>query len=233
MNHPLNQNAKTRSDFAISEPFVTLLNSLGDPRVNSFASLPADPTVTVVTGFPYGLSNDGATALDDNMYSRVDGTGPDPTGASFSGVYAADAPAVLMDYAEVCFIQSEADAYNQTDYENGITASCEFWGVTEADITAYLASVPAASAQTVAEQKYVALYVQNCQGWLEWKRTGYPVLGLPEGGIMEPGLTEIPRRMYYPFDEETNNTVNWKAACQAQGWGDTDALDDRVWWDVE
>ena len=231
-NHPLNENAKTRSDFAISEPFVALLNSYADPRVNFYGALPADTSIHEVTGFPYGLTRIGATALNDNTFSRVDGTGPDPTG-NFSGVYAPDAPAVLMDYAEVCFILSEANNYDQTEYENGITASCEFWGVDEADITTYLASVPAALAQTVAEQKYIALYVQNNQGWCEWRRTGYPVLGLPEGGIMEPGLTEIPRRMYYPFDEETNNTANWSAACQAQGWGDTDLLDDRVWWDVE
>ena len=166
-NHPLNENAKTRSDFGISLPFVTLLNSYGDPRNTEFAAMPADASVTEITGFPYGLSQDDATELDDNFFSRVDGTGPDATG-NFTGIYAPDAPAVFMDYAEVQFILSEANGYNQTNYENGIRASCEFWGVDEADITAYLASVPAASAQTVAEQKYIALYIQNCQGWIEW-----------------------------------------------------------------
>lgn len=229
-NHPLNENAKTRADFGISEPFVTLLNSYGDPRVTEFAAMPADASVTEITGFPYGLTQDDATALDDNFYSRVDGTGPDPTG-NFTGLYAPDAPAVIMDYAEVQFILSEVNGYDQAYYEAGIRASCESWGVAEDDITAYLASVPAASAQTVAEQKYIGLYMVSSQGWIEWRRTGYPVLGLPGGGIMEAGLNEIPRRMYYPFDEQTNNEANWAAACQAQGWGDADHLDDRVWWD--
>ena len=41
----------------------------------------------------------------------------------------------------------------------------EYWGVDAADISSYLAVVPAANEENVLTQKYIALYTQGIQAW--------------------------------------------------------------------
>ena len=43
-----------------------------------------------------------------------------------------------MEYAEVAFLLSENNNWNQTEYENGVRASMEKWGVANADINAFV-----------------------------------------------------------------------------------------------
>lgn len=227
-NHPLNENAKEREDFALSKTLVDLMkvDYNNDPRLPLYGDLPRNEEVGEFVGFPYGLSQDEATALDGVNYSY-----PGTLDAGLSGVYAADFPVTLMDYAEVLFIQCEHNGYDQTLYEQAITASMEDWGVAQAHITEYIGNVPAASEQTVAEQKYIALYMQGHQAWAEWRRTGYPQLTIPEGGIMAPGLEVIPRRRTYPTDEQSLNEESYNEAVARLSNGD--AFDSRMWWDVE
>ena len=89
-----------------------------------------------------------------------------------------------MTYAEVCFAMSEAflrgwsglPGSAQLWYEYGIAASHGQWGVASADASAYLASVAPVSMETMAMEKWVALYLQGYEGWAEWRRLDYPVL---------------------------------------------------------
>ncbi|HQB79275.1 MAG TPA: SusD/RagB family nutrient-binding outer membrane lipoprotein, partial [Tenuifilaceae bacterium] len=145
------------------------------------------------------------------------------------------------DYAEVCFIMSEVNSWDQTWYQNGIRASMEFWGVSNADITAYLAAVPAANQENVLTQKHIALYMQPEQAWFEWRRTGFPKTLINPGEITHVSGgnniiftplegNAIPRRMWYPVEEQGVNKENYTAAVEAQG---PDALSTRVWWDVQ
>jgi hypothetical protein len=196
-NNPLNENQKTRSDFAVSKVLIDMLVARNDPRVDFYANYPNTNTEHV--GFPYGMSRDEATPIsvdDVSMPSNL--------------VYAPQAPAFFMNYDEVCFIMAEAaqrgiyagDA--QTWYENGVKASMMMWNevlsmtptgwyridnnstnvlpdpMTEDEMTTYLAD-PMVSwsggvdqLKLIAEQKYIALYPQGLQAWFEWRRTDYP-----------------------------------------------------------
>ncbi|MBI9063351.1 MAG: SusD/RagB family nutrient-binding outer membrane lipoprotein [Marinilabiliaceae bacterium] len=102
-------------------------------------------------------------------------------------------PAYLMTYAELCFLKAEAALINDGDanveYQKGIRASMEQWGVSSASTEAYMATdeaklvkVEGESIQQqeerhlkkIAYQKWIALYTNGHEAYAEMRRTGYP-----------------------------------------------------------
>ena len=209
-----------RTDFAVSEPLINTLKDLNDPRLSIYA----DPSVSSgeFAGLQYGLDN-------ANTAAAAGPSGDDVSLPSAAVVLAADANAYMMTYGEVCFIKSEINGWDQTEYENGISASMKTWGVADDDITAYIAAVPAASAENVATQKWLGLYMQGNQGWFEVRRTGFPVLAAPADGALEDiGSRNFPSRLFYPNREQIVNGAQYDAAVGQQG---ADLLSTKVWWD--
>jgi hypothetical protein len=140
-----------------------------------------------------------------------------------------------MTYSEVLFIRAEAaqrgiipgDA--KALYEQAITASMEQWGVTPAEIAAYLAKpgVAYSSANGVKQisyEKWVSLFNLENEAYAEWRRLDYPVL--------KPGpnaqSNTVPTRLPYPAVENSLNAANLAAASSAQGNVD---ISGKVWWD--
>ncbi len=162
-------------------------------------------------------------------------------------VLAANYTEMYMDYAEVCFIISENEGWDQTWYENGVRASMERWGVAAADIDTYVAGLPAASEETVMMQKYIALYMQPYDAWSEYRRTGYPnTLIKPnetydyswtfDGGndttatyTFTPigGLTDLPERNKYLLNEASVNGTNLSSAIESNGGNEQTT---KLWW---
>ncbi len=234
-----------RNDMTPSANFVDLLKGINDTLnnvQNPFEGL-VDPRIDIwvplngdgeYRGMPYGLVNQHASALRAyvaNIYNS-------------EPVYLqADATVSWMDYAEVCFILSELNGWDQTWYEEGVRASMEYWGVTEG-IDEYIAQLPAANAETVITQKYIALYMNGYEAWAEYRRTGYPESIIEVGELTGPlvngeattfgpapitGNDRIPRRLTYPVQEYTINAASVEAAAEAIG-GDT--YNSRLIWDV-
>lgn len=152
----------------------------------------------------------------------------------------ADATVILMDYAEVCFILSELGNWDQAQYDAGVMASLEYWGA-DADATAaYVAELPAANAETVMTQKYIALYMNGYEAWAEWRRTGYPKSIIQVGDLTGPTVAgtaitftaivgdAIPRRLTYPAQEYTINQANVEAAASTIG---GDQFSTKLIWD--
>jgi len=213
-----------RHDFAVSQVMINTLVALDDPRLTLYADMPVDTSQyhNAYHGMPYGMDGPSATS-----YSGASGDYVSLPAANT--VLAANAKACLMNYAEVCFIKSEIAGFDQTEYENGITASMTAWGVVAGDITTYLLTVPVADAENVLTQKWLGNYMQGLQGWYEWRRTGYPVLAGPvDGALDDTGNRDIASRRPYPTDEQTLNEASYKAAVASQG---ADLIKTRVWWD--
>ncbi|PWJ40978.1 SusD/RagB family nutrient-binding outer membrane lipoprotein [Sediminitomix flava] len=253
-----------RTDFAVSKPFIDLLKGKDATNgvVNPFSGM-TDPrlfkyAVTVGTdeaafignkveestdpadyeGIPYGVSNSVAGAI---AMSRVSMPGEQ--------VLAADASEIYMEAAEVYFLLSEINGYDQANYEAGVRASMEKWGVAQADIDAYVAALPAASMETVLTQKYIALYMQPHQAWSEYRRTGYPMhlikpgqftganyadgtavisdVALGDGNdvMFTPlvDISDVPARLAFPQEEELLNPAGFSQGLELLG-GD-DAMD--------
>ncbi|WP_010520438.1 SusD/RagB family nutrient-binding outer membrane lipoprotein [Aquimarina agarivorans] len=252
-----------RTDFAVAAPFINLLKGgVGfglDPRLYEFAS-PVQATIASI----------GAQSLADAEGNSVTEGNPDDyigipyayetvqklpfSSYSFPNfnVLRRDFGETLMEYAEVAFIISEHMGFDQTQYENGIKASMERWGVSEVDITNYLETLPAASEETVMTQKYIALYMQPYEAWAEYRRTGFPkTLLLPnEQGMLSPSqvasstditsatytfepriaINDLPTRLRYPQVLQTLNGENRASAVQNLDEGDT--VQSKLFWDV-
>jgi len=229
-NNPLNEDRKTRADFAASEPLVDLLKKYNDPRLDYYAAPNASGEYV---GLTYGLSQSQAGAIPNSAVSQPSEV-----------VLSAESPGVYMDYAEVLFILSEAAARgfvgnDPADYYNqAIEASMEYWSglagetiETEVVEDYYTNVVPFDEnnwRQSIGEQKWLALYMQGIQGWTEWRRLDFTgVLAPPAAGPLVG--TGIPLRVTYPVDEQNLNSASYDEAVARQG---ADALNTPVWWDV-
>lgn len=238
-NNPVNENRKTRDDHRVSKTIVDLLIDLGDPRLEVYAQPAA-------TGAYVGLPN-GLTSADAAKYN---GNGLANTSKLGNYFTAAETPGVLMSYAELQFILAEAahrnyipggDVDAEAYYNAGIEGSMEQYRayfeeeigyeteeLTEA-IEDYVANNPydAANAiESIAIQKYIALFDQGLQAWFEWRRLDYPVLTPAAAGV---NGGKIPVRVPYPLDETTRNAANLSDAISSQG---ADNLNTHVWWDI-
>lgn len=251
---PMFNDFLTRSDFSVSKTFIDLLKgNTGDfgldPRLFEYAApmgtiksaiinntyeKSTDPADYV--GQPYGLDQSLSTSQSDqsNFFS--------------SKIYKPNYTEILMEYSEVEFLLSENNGWSQANYENGVRASMEKWGVDAADIDAFVATLPAATAENVMTQKYVALFMQPYEAWADYRRTGYPdttVLLLPgeTGQLNNPvdgattytfvpliaDLTDIPTRLFYPTVIQTLNPENYSAASAAIG---GDKMNTKLIWDT-
>lgn len=238
-NNPLNEDAKTRNDFAVSDVLINKLKELNDPRLGFYA----EPTAnSVEAGTPdyvgeiYGLDEIKAAATQNVAVSQ-----------RAPRVLEADAPGIYMQYAEVAFLLAEAVergfiAGSAADYYNqGVTASMNYWNdgsVDAAGITAYLAQPAVAYdaqiaageswEEVIGQQKWLSLYMQGIEAWSEYRRLDFGILQEPADGPLEG--TGIPLRLIYPLDEQSANEQSYEAAVAAQG---PDELDTRLWWDVD
>lgn len=223
-----------RKDFAISQPFINLLKGenielpVADPRLAIYAAKNGSGNYV---GLPYGLTEAQAGKFTTTAVSLP--------GTVYS---AANYGEVLLEYAEVAFLISEYNNWSQTDYENGIKASLEKWGVATTDINSYVSAVPAASQQSVLNQKYIALFTQFLETWSEYRRTGYPDFLIKQNDVVYSGIIDgtsvsytfsplygdggIPSRLYYPVKEQTVNKTNYQAAIASQG---SDLIETELW----
>ncbi len=222
-----------RNDYAASNIFLdSTLTPLNDPRRACFFA-PASATGLWI-GEVYGLTEaHGAQTPNARVSQRSALT------------LSASLPGIFMDYAQVEFMLAEAveRGWNvggtaQDHYNNGVTASIGFWtglNGTPGDAAAYLAqpdvdynTAPGDWKQKIGVQKWIALFDQGVQGWVEWRRLGFSKLLLPADGVLEG--SGIPRRMKYPVLEQTLNSASYSAAVANQG---PDNQDTRMWWDKQ
>ena len=232
---PWQDRFQSRDDYATSNTMVDHLIASSDPRLHKYAQPvgqagDASGQVTYATvdgkvygGMPYGVLNPG---ILQSWVSYL------PSEIIYTS--AATKGGMLYSYAQVAFGYAEAaqrgwsvpgDA--QTWYGIGINASMTQWGVNSADAATYVASVGAASMQTIAEEKWVALYMQGWEAWSEWRRLDYPVL-TPAKDILTG--TGIPVRNGYGTTTASANKANHDAAvAKVSGY----SQDSKVWWDTK
>ena len=249
---PMYNAFRTRTDFGIAKTFVDLLKGTKgnfglDPRLFQYAT----PVGVLSTAILAGTSPVSTNPADFNGMpygiESADVAEQIPTANFFSkNVYKRNFKEMLMEYSEVEFLLSEANGWSQSNYEKGVKASMEKWGVPAAEVTAFVSSLPAANQQNVLNQKYVALYMQPYEAWAEYRRTGYPnTLLLPgqTGNFNVPtldgrttfvftsliaGLTDLPNRLFYPTSTQSLNRINYEAASAAMG---GDKMNSKLIWD--
>ena len=201
-NHnPIFQFMEQRTDIRMGATLVNMLKVNSDPRLPFYV------------------------AQDDNGEYTGSISGSENNLASKPGDYiaAATAPSQIMSYAELKFIQAEANlalgqtAAAQAAYEAGVAASV--LKVTGDANTAWLAANingVTVTKDLIMTQKYIATFGTN-QAYADYRRTGLPVIPLPIGAV----IPAMPTRYPYPQDEITYNGKNVPNVT----------ISDKLWWD--
>jgi hypothetical protein len=122
---------------------------------------------------------------------------------------------------------TDADVQNYLDFKK----------IKDADITAYkatpiysLSGTADQQLEMIMNQKLVALYPDEFQGWCEYRRTGYPKVALPTDGVDNSALNGVvPRREGWPTVEETINGTSYKEALARYV---KDSRLTKFWWDA-
>lgn len=249
-----------RTDFAVNDQFVKLLQGVGetlpargasssfygpDPRLQKMVA-PIGLTKEQVTSGNYEESDDISNyqgmpyALPEDRLSSNNAI----AGLSFVSqtILSANHPEMLMEYAEVEFILSEMNGWSQMHYEAGVRASMERWGVSDTDASEYIANLPAANEEHVITQKYIALFMQSQEAWSEYRRTGYPDSDI----LLLPGQTstEIDGTPYVFVPLEDIDDIPYRIrypegeqSLNRANWSaavanlsNGDNLDSKLWW---
>jgi hypothetical protein len=201
-------------DYRISETLVDNLIAYDDPRLPIYAD--EARVGGGYHGMPVGLDDDHG--IEFEVVSRVGDWFLQTT-----------TPTWILSYAEVALLQAEAAVRGfaggdaQSLYEAGIRASMETYGISSADIDAYLAGPLVAFAadtdsqlEQIGMQMWFALYDQGPEAYANWRRTGIPHL---VAGPDNVNLDIIPLRLPYPSSEQSVNSTNLAAANASQGLG--------------
>lgn len=206
-----------RNDFVVANTTVDFMAGLDDPRRAVYFD--NNLGAGVYSGGPYGQNN------TFESYTHIGAIMHDPT-----------TPASLIDFAEVSFYLAEAAARGWSvggtaaeHYNNGITASFDYWGVS--DVATYLANPNVAYAtaagdwrEKIGNQFWLAMYNRGFEGWTVWRKFDTPAFNLPAVS----GLP-VPTRYTYPINEQNLNEANWGAGSSAIG-GDNQTT--KLFWDT-
>lgn len=227
---PYNEVDRALVEFAVTGTLIDYLKSVEDPRLAVYARPAAKGGE--YRGKPYGFA--GNTPVLDSLSK--------PGAEAYNGA----ARGYLITYAEVAFIKAEAAARGiniggtaASLYQSAVTASLKQWHITDADtISAYLARVPYTAGNwkdVIGSQKWIALYMQGIQSWMERLRLdfnkpdGSPLFIAPVSGSQDPQVAGVPQRLNYPNATRNSNAANCDQAAANIG-GDSKAT--RNWWNV-
>nr|WP_295925062.1 SusD/RagB family nutrient-binding outer membrane lipoprotein [uncultured Dyadobacter sp.] len=228
---PYNDVERPLVEFAVTSTLVDYLQSVKDPRLPVFAR--PDDTNGKYVGKVYGTEANVPTMI----------------GLSKPGViaYSGSAKGYVITYAEIAFIKAEAAARGMNAgsataealYNGAVAASMTQWGITDAKaVETYLKTVPYKAGDwknVIGSQKWIALYMQGIQSWLERLRLdprkpdGSVLFIPPASGSLDPDVTDVPKRLKYPSNTRTGNAQNSEQAAKRIG-GDTQAI--KNWWDT-
>ena len=215
-----------RQDMVAGKPLLdTLKNYLDDPRLDLYFR----PVVKTLTDGTDSIYQKGGTIGSKNTFATTSKPGAQMIEPTF--------PQIIMGYSEVEFLRAEAIERGFTvagtaaeHYNNGIETSIVWWGGTAAQASGYLAdskvNYATASGNWKAKiglQKWIALYNEPIQGWVEMRRLDQPNIVAPTGA-----KSGFPNRLTYPAAEQQLNPANYKAAATAVG---GDKVETKLWWD--
>ena len=209
-----------QNEMMISTRFVNLLQRKNDPRLPIFVTRPTGSYVTIDNGFR------GTLPQPPSSWSRFSSyvTGTDGEG-----------PVRLITNAQIQFILAESALVlgtpgNVQDYfQNGIKASMEDAGLTQAEIDSYfganidemtLNGTEAQDLEKIITQKYIALYGNGLEQWNDYRRTGFPILQDHQNAVGIDGTRPV-RAQY--VNQEIARNPNFEVILP----------NIRVWWDVD
>jgi len=213
--------------FILSATMEEVLKDLEDPRMNVlFRPLENDASGMAYKGFLNGpdASQTSISVADFSLTGTIFRERTEDLDANFMTAW--ETHFLLAEAAEKGWINADA----QMHYEQGVALAFEYWQ-TELPSN-YLSGLGAYGAngankiEQIITQKWIANIINGYEGWIEYRRTGFPKLK-PISASLNNDL--IPVRMPYPTDEAALNAANYEAATSTNN----NSLDAKVWWDID
>lgn len=230
-------------DFAVkylnSTLYDVFLNTGDTSRISAYFQPAGNATAGSFSFSNYGGMPLVVDATTDQMHAASNFSHSFTTGTN-----AALIRAKIITYPEQEFILSEAALKGfisggtaaATDYyDRGVTGSFDELGLSESTARSYLAHKAVAldhsssdtALQQIITQKWIANINNGFEGWIEYRRTGFP--DFQTGGAANLNKGVIPSRFLYPTSEKTINSSNYNAAIQQMGGTENTTL--KAWWE--
>ncbi|WP_036145823.1 SusD/RagB family nutrient-binding outer membrane lipoprotein [Maribacter sp. Hel_I_7] len=212
------------NNYVLSETMDEILTDLNDPRNNRLYRPFANSSDNGYNGLLNGIDASAGVSLAD--YSLLGTIFRENTGLL---------DANFMTSMETHFLLAEAaqkgliTADTETLYNTGVTQAFDYWQV---DLPADYLTVDAAledgdALENIITQKWIANSINGYEGWVEYRRTGFPQLKTISASLNN---NLIPIRMPYPSEEEALNSVNYTTASNNT---EGNSINVPVWWDEQ
>ncbi|TXD48056.1 SusD/RagB family nutrient-binding outer membrane lipoprotein [Polaribacter sp. IC073] len=212
------------NNFVLSETMEEILTDLNDDRMGTFFRPFANATSNEFNGLINGIDA-SSTSIALSEYSLA-GTifREDTATLDANFITAWETSFLLAEAAQKGFITANA----ATLYATAVAQAFDYWN-TNLPAT-YLAgkanynAVGKSPLEQISTQKWIAALMNGYEGWIEYRRTGFPTLKKVSASLNN-GL--IPVRMPYPAEAASLNSENYKVAATATN---NNSLDVKVWW---
>lgn len=228
-------------DFAVKFMNSTLYNAYtaaGDSArmATYFAPRPGTPATA-----PFSFSNYGGMPIVVDASSGQTGSSSNFNPSFVSGSNKNLIRAKVITYAEQQFALAEAALKGLINgdaaalYNAGVKGAFAEDGLDAAAASNYLAhpgvqfnnTSVAAGMNNIITQKWIANINNGFEGWIEYRRTGYPAFQTGDAANLNGGA--IPSRFLYPVTEQTINSVNYTKELQQMGGKETTTY--KAWWE--
>ncbi|MFN3851316.1 MAG: SusD/RagB family nutrient-binding outer membrane lipoprotein [Spirosomataceae bacterium] len=211
--------------FIMSETVEEILNKLEDPRKQVFFR----PTANNPNLYKGLLNGPDASKLSISVGNY-----------SFSGrIFREDAGRLKANFLtsfEMNFLIAEAaesgliTADAKSFYETGVKQAFDYWYsvVPENYLKTGAAAYKVGGANPIEQiitQKWLANIINGYEGWIEYRRTGFPKLKTISASLNQ---NLIPVRIPYPTSEDALNNANFKEASAKTN---KNSMNSPVWWD--
>jgi hypothetical protein len=212
------------NNFVLSKTMEEILTDLNDTRINTFFRPFSNSNSNEFNGLINGI-NSSTTSIALSEYSLSGAVFREDTSTLDANFITAwETNFLLAEAAEKGFITTNAE----TLYNTAVAQAFEYWN-TKVSAT-YLATKANYNAlgtsplQQIITQKWIASVINGYEGWIEFRRTGFPALKNVSASLNNG---KIPARMPYPAEAASLNSENYKVAETATN---GNSLDVKVWW---
>jgi len=212
------------NNFVLSETMEEILTELNDTRIATLFRPFSNSTTNEFNGLINGIdaSSTSIALADYSLAGTIFREDSSTLDANFMTAW--ETSFLLAEAAQKGFISSDA----ATLYNTAVTQSFEYWST---DLPTDYLTVDAnfndtnkSPLEQIITQKWIASVINGYEGWIEYRRTGFPALK-DISASLNNGL--IPVRMPYPAEEASLNSENYAVAESAT---EGNSLDAKVWW---
>ncbi|UAM97010.1 SusD/RagB family nutrient-binding outer membrane lipoprotein [Polaribacter litorisediminis] len=212
------------NNFVLSETMEEILIDLNDTRIYKLFRPFANSNSNEFKGLINGI-NSSTTSIAISDYSLA-GTAfrEDTSTLDANFMTAWETSFLLAEAAEKGFINTNSE----TLYTTGVTQAFAYWNTnlpaTYLTGNANFNAVGKTPLEQIITQKWIASIINGYEGWVEFRRTGFPALKNVSASLNNE---LIPVRMPYPAEAASLNQDNYKIAEAATN---GNSLDVKVWW---